>query len=70
MELNIVISGVYFDTMNENQKKQFYDDFYGAIGVFSGDAITPSTIPAMKHALIPFMEKYNLKEENIDFAWL
>lgn len=55
--------------MSEYQKNKVMDEFDSIVSPFSYNMVTGGIEHSIRNALRPFLEKYNLTDEDIEFVW-
>ena len=69
MDLTINFLKNFTQGMSEYQKDTVMDEFESIVSKFSNCMVTGGIEYSIRNALRPFLEKYNLTDEDIEFVW-
>lgn len=69
MDLTINFLKDFTKGMSEYQKNKVMDEFDSIVSPFSYNMVTGGIEYSIRNALRPFLEKYNLTDEDIEFVW-
>lgn len=69
MDLTINFLKDFTQGMSEYQKNIAMDEFDSIVSQFSYKMVTGGIEYSIRNALRPFLEKYNLTDEDIEFVW-
>ncbi|MBO6252822.1 MAG: hypothetical protein J6O49_04100 [Bacteroidaceae bacterium] len=69
MDLTINFLKDFTQGMSEYQKNTVMDEFESIVSKFSNCMVTGGVEYSIRNALRPFLEKYNLTNEDIEFVW-
>lgn len=69
MDLTINFLKDFTQGMSEYQKNIVMDEFDSIVSPFSYNMVTGGIEYSIRNALCPFLEKYNLTDEDIEFVW-
>lgn len=69
MDLTINFLKDFTQGMGEYQKNKVMDEFDSIVSPFSYNMVTGGIEYSIRNALRPFLEKYNLTDEDIEFVW-
>lgn len=69
MDLTINFLKDFTQGMSEYQKNKVMNGFDSIVSPFSYNMVTGGIEYSIRNALRPFLEKYNLTDEDIEFVW-
>lgn len=69
MDLTINFLKNFTQSMSIDQKNRVMDEFESIVRPFSYTMVTGGIEHSIRNALHPFLEKYNLTDEDIEFVW-